>query len=140
MEKAKKEEKKTEKKKEEKKSGEKLAVIRIRNITKSSFAVRDTLDMLKIQKKFTCVVVENTPSMLGMLNKVKDYVTYGEIDPETLALLEQKRANKDKSRKDFHLSPPRGGFERKGIKHQYEQGGALGYRRKDINELIKRMV
>jgi len=134
---------KMESKNTEKKSAGKIAVIRIRNITKSSFAVRDTLNMIRIYKKFTCVVVDKTPVMMGMLNKIKDYITYGEIDPETITLLEQKRGVKGKDgkiRKDFHLSPPRGGFERKGIKHQYEQGGAVGYRRKDINELIKRMV
>lgn len=38
------------------------------------------------------------------------------------------------------LKPPRKGFERKGIKKSYSIGGALGYRGKSINELIKRML
>ena len=123
-------------------SGQKLAVIQIRNITKSKFAIRDTLSMLRIQKKFTCTIVPDTESIRGMLNKVKDYVTYGEIDNETLELLTQKRGKKgeDGMKKHFHLCPPRGGFERKGIKHAFEQGGALGYRKAKINDLIKKML
>jgi len=40
----------------------------------------------------------------------------------------------------FRLTPPRGGFERAGIKKSYAVGGALGYRGKDINKLITRMI
>ena len=40
----------------------------------------------------------------------------------------------------FKLSPPRQGFERKGIKVPFSQGGVLGYRKDKINELIMRMI
>ena len=40
----------------------------------------------------------------------------------------------------FRLSPPVGGHERKGIKKPYVLGGALGYRGKEIKELIERMM
>ncbi len=40
----------------------------------------------------------------------------------------------------FRLTPPRGGYERKGIKTQYSIGGALGYRKETINGLIRRMI
>ena len=40
----------------------------------------------------------------------------------------------------FRLTPPKGGFERAGIKKSYAVGGALGYRGKDINKLVTRMV
>ncbi len=40
----------------------------------------------------------------------------------------------------FKLSPPRKGLEEKGIKAPYSLGGALGYRKAKINELIQRMV
>ncbi|MGB9675396.1 MAG: 50S ribosomal protein L30 [Candidatus Nanoarchaeia archaeon] len=40
----------------------------------------------------------------------------------------------------FRLHPPKGGFERKGIKESYAAGGALGYRGKDINKLLARMI
>ena len=38
----------------------------------------------------------------------------------------------------LRLNPPRGGLE--GIKRGYNQGGALGYRGKEINALITRML
>ena len=40
----------------------------------------------------------------------------------------------------FRLLPPRGGFERKGIKTPFSMGGSLGYRGQHINMLIKRML
>lgn len=40
----------------------------------------------------------------------------------------------------FRLGMPRSGFERKGIKVPFSLGGALGYRKDKINDLIKRMV
>ena len=48
--------------------------------------------------------------------------------------------NNKKIKKYFRLNPPRKGFGRKGIKHPYQSGGALGYRGEAINDLIKRMV
>ena len=40
----------------------------------------------------------------------------------------------------FRLKPPVKGFERKGIKVPYSMGGALGYRKDNINNLIIRML
>ena len=38
----------------------------------------------------------------------------------------------------FRLHPPKKGFE--GVKRSYTTGGALGYRGKDINKLLERML
>ncbi len=40
----------------------------------------------------------------------------------------------------FRLHPPKKGHRRKGIKAPYSMGGALGYRGKEISELIMRMA
>lgn len=40
----------------------------------------------------------------------------------------------------FRLSPPRKGFERKGVKVPFSQGGVVGYRKDKINDLITRMI
>jgi large subunit ribosomal protein L30 len=53
-------------------------------------------------------------------------------------MLKEKRGAEDQ--KVFRLSPPRGGFERKGIKTPFTMGGALGNRKEKINDLIKRMI
>ena len=56
--------------------------------------VKHTLDLLQLWRKHYCVVVQNTPAMKGMLVKAKDYVTFGEIDEDTIKLLNEKRLEK----------------------------------------------
>jgi large subunit ribosomal protein L30 len=113
---------------------------------------------------------------MGMLNIVKNTVTWGEINEQTFRILLEKRGRlpakqqlteaylKEKVKMSFDefakkfmegkaelkdvpglksfftLSPPRQGFEKKGMKEQYAMGGALGYRKDKINELIQRMI
>ncbi|MEE9525238.1 MAG: uL30 family ribosomal protein [Candidatus Woesearchaeota archaeon] len=124
--------------KEEKKQYKKIAIVRIRGSVKLKKEVKDTLNMLKLYKQNSCVIVNASPSMLGMIKKVQSYITWGEVDEETASLLKEKRQEKDK--KYFRLHPPRKGFERKGIKIPFKQGGALGPRGTKINDLIKRMI
>lgn len=68
-----------------------IAVIRIRGNTGMKKGVKDTMNMLRLYKKNSCVVITNTPQNVGMLNKVKDYTTWGEIDEATFKLLLEKR-------------------------------------------------
>ena len=66
------------------------------------------------------------------------------VDSEEFAkeFIEAKRDLKEITglKQFFRLTPPVKGFERKGIKIPFSQGGALGYRKEKINELIKRMI
>ncbi len=64
-----------------------FAVIRVRGRTGVRRDIRDTLNMLRLTRVNHCVLVPNTPAYMGMLKKVKDYVTWGEIDQETLVKL-----------------------------------------------------
>ena len=147
---------------EEKIKSQNLAAIRVRGRTQINSKVESTLRMLRLYKNNYCSLVLNTPNYVGMLKKIKDYITWGEIDDETFELLVDKRAepfngreedsknkikyndymvvHNKKIKKYFRLSPPRKGFERKGLKYSYQNGGALGYRGKYINDLIKRML
>ena len=121
----------------------KLAVILVRGIVGTNPDIRSTLNSLNLMKKHACTVVENNPSMLGMLKRVQDFATFGEISDDVLKELQEKRGRKDSEGKllnTFFLAPPKGGFERKGIKKAYSVGGALGYRGDKINDLIKRML
>lgn len=68
-----------------------FAVIRIRGSVGVPKEVEDTLRMLRLVRKHHCVIIDDRPSYLGMLQKVKDYVTWGEIDADTLALLLERR-------------------------------------------------
>lgn len=115
-----------------------FAVVRIRGEIKINKDIKDTLNMLNLKKANTCVLLENNPSNLGMIRKVKDYVTWGIVDAETEKLLKQiSNAQKDNA---FRLNPPKGGYERKGVKKPFSSGGALGFRKNEINKLIKKML
>jgi large subunit ribosomal protein L30 len=115
----------------------KFAVIRIRGPVRVKSKVEDTLKMLNLNKKFNCVILEDTPAYKGMIQKVRFHVTWGEVNDEVLKLLQAK---KSKNKKCIGLHPPRGGFERKGIKMPFSLGGALGNRKEKINDLLKRML
>ncbi len=129
----------------------KLAVIRMRGLARQDLSVKESLKFLNLHRRNWCTVIEGTPSNKGMVLKVKDQVTWGEIDDETLALLAEKRGEEaedersievagKKVKKVFRLSPPKGGFERKGTKKGFGEHGALGYRGAKINELIRKMI
>ncbi len=134
------------------------AVVRVRGEINARQAVRDTLKMLNIPYINNCTVVSEDKNYKGMLQKVKDYVTWGEISKETLQkMLEERSELKGKALQDavekitngksklkdftvptIRLHPPIKGY--KGIKKPYGMGGTLGYRGKDINALIERMI
>ena len=126
-------------KKEQAKTDKMLAIIRIRGETGVEKSIKDTLTMMNLHKKFNCVIIPKNKVNEGMAEKAKDFITYGEIDAETLTLLNEKRKKKGEQ-KFYSLHPPRGGFERKGTKRTYVEGGVLGNRKNEINALIKRMI
>ncbi|MBT4174944.1 50S ribosomal protein L30 [archaeon] len=68
-----------------------IAIIRIRGKQKMKSEVSDTLKMLRLYKQNGCVVVPSKATYLGMINKAKDYITWGEIDEETFKELITKR-------------------------------------------------
>jgi large subunit ribosomal protein L30 len=114
---------------------EHYAAIIIRGIIGMKQEIKDTLKMLRLRKKHACIIIPKNRVNEGMLKKCKDYITYGEISLETIKLLKKKG-----DKKVYHLAPPRGGYERKGVKQPFTKGGALGYRKEKINELIKKMI
>ncbi|MBI4738214.1 uL30 family ribosomal protein [Candidatus Woesearchaeota archaeon] len=126
-------------------ANQRIAVVLIRSMINKRTEVCDTLKMLRLHRQNVCTVHSKTPSLLGMLRKVKDCTTFGEINDETYKLLCEKRGQQDPNNKGalkpyFRLSPPRGGFERKGTKKPYSTGGSLGYRGDNINDLIQSML
>lgn len=114
----------------------KVAVVLVRGLVRVRHDFLNALKSLKLNKKHTCRILEDTPELRGILSKVQDYATFGEVTDETISLLEKERGKKEV----YSLHPPRGGFERKGIKVPYSNGGALGNRGDKMNELIKSML
>ncbi len=143
------------------KSAGKLVVVLVRGLIDLNRETKDTLRMLHLNRKNHCTIVEDTPSIRGMVVRVKDYVTYGPISDDVFGELVKKRGvlflgrkmdSKKKYSYDmlsvagkdylpyFRLSPPRKGFGRKGIKVAFIAGGGLGNRGEKINDLIQRML
>lgn len=61
-----------------------IAAVRVRGRTGIKKEIADTLDMLKLTRINHAVLIEENPSYKGMLQKAKDYITWGEVDPETV--------------------------------------------------------
>jgi len=136
-------EKQQDKKQEGKSENGKIALILVRGFIGMKKDIAATLYSLRLRKKHSCVVLIDNLQNRACALKCKDYIAYGEIDGITEKMLVEKRGMKDsdgKLKKYFLLHPPRGGFERKGIKKSFVNGGALGYRKEKINDLIKRML
>ncbi len=74
------------------------AVIRLRGKHDLRVSVDDTLKMLHLTRQNHCVIIPQDPTHAGMLRLVKDFVTWGEVDAETLAkvLLRRGRAVGDR--------------------------------------------
>ena len=140
----------------------KLAVVRVRGVIGVRHDIERTLKNLRLYKKNYCVVIPKTAGYIGMIKKVNDYVTWGDIDGDMHAALMEKRAEEYKDRvsdrkgkikymgfvndngkkikRIFRLNSPKKGYGRKGIKVSFNNGGALGYRGDKIKDLIMRMV
>jgi len=151
------------------------AVIRVRGQADVNKDIRYTMGLLGLTRVNHCVVLPESSSIKGMLQIVKDYCTWGEIDEETLSAMIKTRGRitgdkdidesylKDKTgfgsveelasamiendyrmrdmedaKPVFRLHPPIKGYE--GNKRSFRNGGALGYRGKEINDLINRML
>ena len=139
------------------------AVIRVRGQPDVNYNIEFTMKLLGLTRVNHCVFVPENNSTDGMLQVAKDYITWGEVDEETLAKALRARAKvvgdydltdeylakamieNDCRLKDvegvkpvLRLHPPVKGYE--GNKRSYVNGGALGYRGRDINALIDRML
>jgi large subunit ribosomal protein L30 len=61
------------------------AVIRVRGTVGITRDIADTLRFLRLNRPNHCVLIPKNPQYEGMLQKGKDYITWGEIQPEVLA-------------------------------------------------------
>ncbi len=68
------------------------AIIRIRGVVNSPSDVNYTLKLLRLHKKYHCVLYPaSLPGLKNMLLKVASWATWGEIDRDTLILLLRER-------------------------------------------------
>jgi len=69
----------------------KIAVIRIRGSFGVRKEIKDTMNMLRLYNQNHCIIIDSSPNYIGMLKKIKDYVTWGEIDEKTFNELISRR-------------------------------------------------
>ena len=112
-----------------------IAIIRITGEVGLRKEINETFKRLRLRKKYSCIVFEKpTPEQLGMINKVRDFVAFGEINSDTYKKLVEKR--KTKINNFFRLHSPRGGIKTK----LHFPKGVLGNHKEKINKLIERML
>ncbi len=142
----------------------KIAVLRIRGVRNVKPNIRKTFELLLLLKPNNCILVEDTPQNMGMVELVKDYATFGPVSEPTVLSLLEKRGMKGsahlkavlkpeeikKAAKEifggkkssefanpvFKLSPPSKGF---GDKKAPYPNGELG-RRGEMDTILKRMI
>ncbi len=139
-----------------------IAVIRIHGMVKIKKKIEETLQRLRLRRKYACVVLQPTKVNLGMIKNVRDFVAFGEINKETFEKLIEERGQAINKKKKidakkiivdleagkkyqdlnlkpfFRLHPPRKGIDSK--KHFGVNKGVLGDNKEKINELIGRML
>ncbi|MEM4364098.1 MAG: 50S ribosomal protein L30 [Candidatus Diapherotrites archaeon] len=77
-----------------------IAVIRVRGSVNLKPDIKYTLDLLNLFRPNNMVLVKKEKQFLKMVEKVKDYVTFGEIKSEVLAKVLEKRGKIGKEKID----------------------------------------
>ena len=138
-----------------------ICIIRIRGRVNVDWKIKETLERLRLGKKYSCVVLMNpNKEQLGMIKKLRDFVAFGNTSREVFEKLINTRGQKiDKKKKTdskkiieelekgksyealnlkpfFRLHPPRGGIDSK----KHFPRGVLGDNGEKINDLILRML
>ena len=145
----------------------KIALIRLKGMFSLSPTVRFTLASFRLNRLYSCTIVDDSASTKGMIQACKDFVSFGPVEKESIALLLAKRGKTTEGKKlsaakkpeeikkvldefltgkkltdlgvssVFYLSPPRGGFD--GSRMSPKPFGPLGKNEK-IGELISKMA
>ena len=144
---------------------DKLCVVKIRSTIRCGPQVRRGMETLKLNKLYSCSIIDKTEQNMGVLKVIDSWVTYGEINKDMMKKLLKRRSRvsnrkalewKDddlqtfvdqlyegkstiksaKIKETFHLHPPLKGFEKRGKKTPFGIKGAFGYRGEDINKLL----
>ncbi len=147
-----------------------ICIIRIRGRVGLKKEINETLNRLRLRRKYTCVVLEGNKVQLGMIKKVKDFVAFGKINDKTFEKLIEERVQlidnqrsreplrgkknkvdlkkvveelkKGKKFEELNLKPFfRLHPPRKGINSKLHfPKGVLGDNKEKINDLVERML
>lgn len=68
-----------------------IVIVRVRGNVGIRREFGDVLRMMHLTRKNHATIIQGRPSYLGMIQRVKDYVTWGEVSPKTVSLLLKER-------------------------------------------------
>ena len=66
-------------------------MVKVRGTIRAIREARETLEMLHLKRTNHAVLIDSRPSYRGMLYRVQNYVTWGEVTKQTIELLLKKR-------------------------------------------------
>jgi large subunit ribosomal protein L30 len=138
-----------------------IVAIRISGLVDIPQSVEQTLFRMRLRRKYSCILLEETKENEAFLAKVRNHIAYGKISKEVLTELIEKRGqsiNKEKKidakkvadeldkkslsdlglKPFFRLHPPIGGIESK--VHFPIRKGVLGDHGDKIANLLRRML
>ncbi len=105
---------------------------------------KDYITWGEIDKAILSELIGSRGKLEGGKELTEDYIksatSYTNLEKLSQAIIDNKFKYKDipNVKPIFRLSPPKNGYE--GIKRSFVNKGALGYRRKEINKLLERMI
>ncbi len=79
--------------------GKAFLVVRMKGTINVPHWARTTLDLLHLDKRFRATIIPERDNIQGMLDKVKHYVSWQEVDITTAKELLEKKARKEGYRK-----------------------------------------
>tara|TARA_B100001750_G_C15486282_1_gene588496 strand:+ start:886 stop:1359 length:474 start_codon:yes stop_codon:yes gene_type:complete len=81
------------------------AVVRVRGQVNIKPKIKRTMKLMRLNRVNHCVIIPENEAYKGMLNIIKDYVTWGEIDPDTTQIVLEgsgkKSGNSDFTKADL---------------------------------------
>jgi large subunit ribosomal protein L30 len=72
-----------------------ILAVRLRGTASDNPDVQRTMESLKLERTFQARLLDNTPSNLGMLRSAKVLVAWGEVTPDILGRVLEKRGERD---------------------------------------------
>jgi len=105
---------------------------------------KDYITWGEIEKAILSELIDSRGKLEGDKDLTEDYIksatSYNNLEKLSQAIIDNKFKYKDipNVKPIFRLSPPKNGYE--GIKRSFVNRGAIGYRRKEINKLLERMI
>lgn len=139
-----------------------IIVIRINGMVGMNSDMQEALFRMRLRRKYAAVLIKPTPENMKLIQKVRNFISFGDISKETLVELIKKRAQpiskgakidaekiaaevESKGLENlglkpfFRLHPPRGGIESK-VHAGTRKKAVLGDMKDKINELVRRML